>query len=43
VLPIPHTIAVVELLGPGLAIIVAIIIFWLLLHFLENRDSDGSF
>jgi hypothetical protein len=31
-----------ELLGPGLALIVAIIIFGLLLHFLENRDSDND-
>jgi hypothetical protein len=32
----------VELVGPGLALIVAIIIFGLLLNFLENRDSDDG-
>jgi len=32
----------VDLLGPGLLLIVALIIFGLLLHFLETRDSDDG-
>jgi hypothetical protein len=32
----------VELLGPGLALIVAITFFGLLLHFFETRDADDK-